>query len=104
VSDAANTPPPELIPKAERPIAEEALRDPVKRGFISGAYSKVLTERSPRNISSHKTAGIGAWTDAEIKRALTQGIDRDGRAFKPPMARQVYFSKMTDEDVDAIVA
>jgi hypothetical protein len=23
-----------------------------------------------RNISSHKTAGIGSWTDAEIKRAL----------------------------------
>ena len=27
-----------------------------------------------------------------------------GRAFKLPMARQVYFSKMTDGDVDAIVA
>jgi hypothetical protein len=50
------------------------------------------------------TAGIGACTDAEIKRALTKGIGRDGRAFKLPMARQVYFSKMTDDDVDAIVA
>ena len=33
----------------------------------------------------------------EIKRALAQGIGRDGRA------RQVYFSTMTDDDVDAIV-
>ncbi len=39
-----------------------------------------------------------------IKRALTQGIGRDGRAFKPPMARHIYFSKMTDDDVNAIVA
>jgi hypothetical protein len=57
-----------------------------------------------RNISSHKTAGIGSWTDAEIKRALTHGVGRDGRSFKLPMARHVYYSKMTDGDVDAIVA
>ena len=58
----------------------------------------------PPNITSHPTKGIGAWTDADIKRALTQGVERDGRAFKPPMARQNYFSKMTDDDVNAIVA
>ena len=39
-----------------------------------------------------------------MKRALTQGVGRDGRAFKLPMARQVYFSKMTDDDVNAVVA
>jgi len=122
----------ELIPEAEKPIAEEALRDQVKRGFylatiahcmechsrrpdgsqdyvnwngkggytFKGPYGEVVV----RNISSHKTVGIGAWTDAEIKRALIQGIGRDGRAFKLPMARQVYYSRMTDGDVDAIVA
>jgi Cytochrome c len=57
-----------------------------------------------RNISSHREKGIGAWSDAEIKQALTKGIDRNGRSFHLPMARQVYFSKMTDADVDAIVA
>ena len=31
-----------------------------------------------RNITSSKTAGIGAWTDAEIKRAITQGKRKDG--------------------------
>jgi len=118
----------ELIPDGEKPIADEALRDPVKRGFYLATIAHCMechartqdhvnwngkggyTFKGPsgevvaRNISSHKTAGIGAWTDAEIKRALTQGIGRDGRAFKLPMARQVYFSKMTDDDVDAIVA
>src|SRR5713226_9065671 len=36
------------------------------------------------NITPDRETGIGAWTDAEIKRALTQGIGRDGRTFKPP--------------------
>jgi mono/diheme cytochrome c family protein len=121
-----------LIPGAEKPLGTEALSDPVKRGFylatlahcmechsrrpdgvqdytnwsgkggaeFTGPFGKVTA----RNITSHPTAGIGAWTDAEIKRALTHGVARDGRAFKLPMARQVYFSKMSDDDLDAIVA
>ena len=31
-----------------------------------------------RNITSDPKAGLGEWTDAEIKRAITQGISRDG--------------------------
>jgi mono/diheme cytochrome c family protein len=56
-----------------------------------------------RNITSHKTAGIGAWTDAEIKRAIVQGIRRDGTKLKPPMSFASY-AKMTDDDLNAIVA
>jgi hypothetical protein len=56
------------------------------------------------NISSHKEKGVGAWSDDDIRRALTQGIGRDGRAFKMPMARHVYFAKMTAEDINAIIA
>jgi hypothetical protein len=56
------------------------------------------------NITSHPKSGIGAWSDAEIKRALTQGLSRDGRAFKPPMARQMFFSKLTEADLNALVA
>ena len=57
-----------------------------------------------RNITSHKTAGIGGWSNDEIKKALTQGVGRDGRAFKLPMARHIYYNRMTGADVDAIVA
>jgi hypothetical protein len=49
------------------------------------------------------TAGIGAWTDAEIKRALTQDAVATA-AFKLPMARQVWYGKMTPDDLDALVA
>ena len=40
----------------------------------------------------------------QIKRTLTEGIGHDGRALKQPMARQIYFKKMKDADIDAIVA
>jgi len=56
-----------------------------------------------RNITAHKEKGIGAWTDAEIKAAITQGKHRDGSPLKPPMGYP-YYAKMTDADLDAIVA
>src|SRR5260370_3815880 len=42
------------------------------------------------NITSDPTAGIGAWSDAEIRRAIRQGISREGRELKPPMAFGYY--------------
>jgi mono/diheme cytochrome c family protein len=121
-----------LIPGAEKPIGEAVPADPVKRGFYLATLAHCMEchSRKPEgvhdfknwwgkgghemkgpfgtvkvsNISAHKEKGIGAWTDAEIRQALVKGIGRDGRAFKTPMARQIYFSKMTDEDLNAIVA
>jgi hypothetical protein len=55
------------------------------------------------NITSHPTAGIGAWTDAEIKRAVTEGISRDGRKLKPPMAYG-YYAGLTKADLNDIIA
>jgi mono/diheme cytochrome c family protein len=120
------------VPGATKPFTEDDLRDPVKRGFYLGTIAHCmechgrLKDRTPDyrhswgkggyvftepwgsvttpNITSHPKAGLGSWTDAEIKRALTQGVGRDGHAFKPPMARQMYFSKMTESDLDALVA
>jgi mono/diheme cytochrome c family protein len=56
-----------------------------------------------KNITSHPTSGIGAWSNAEIKRAITQGISQDGRVLKPPMAF-AWYANMTDADLSAIVA
>jgi mono/diheme cytochrome c family protein len=56
-----------------------------------------------RNITSHKTAGIGAWSDAEIKAAITKGVRKDGTKLRPPMAFELYAS-MTDADLSAVVA
>ena len=56
-----------------------------------------------RNITSHPTAGLGAWSDAEIKSAITQGIRKNGTKLNPPMAFSLY-ATMTDQDLSAIVA
>jgi mono/diheme cytochrome c family protein len=121
-----------LVPGAEKPMAEADLRDPVRRGFYLATIGHCMEchARRPdgvqdfvswfgrggfefrdtwgaavaRNITSHKTAGIGDWSDAEIKRVLVEGIGRDGRTLKPPMARHIYFKHMTEDDIGAIIA
>jgi mono/diheme cytochrome c family protein len=121
-----------LVPGADKPMADEDLRDPLKRGFYLATIAHCMEchARRPdgvqdfqawwgkggfefrdtwgaavaRNITSHKTAGIGAWTDAEIRRVLVEGIGRDGRVLKPPMARHIYFKHMTEDDLGALIA
>jgi mono/diheme cytochrome c family protein len=55
------------------------------------------------NITSHPTMGIGAWSDAEIVRAITQGVGRDERMLKPPMAYG-YYAAIKAADLADIVA
>ena len=55
------------------------------------------------NITPDRATGIGGWSDAEIKRAITQGIGRDGRTLEAPMAYPWYAGIRAD-DLDAIVA
>jgi mono/diheme cytochrome c family protein len=125
------TPKLEVIPGADKPIDESALRDPIRRGFYLATLAHCMECHSRRpdgqqdfsnwfgkgghemtgpwgkavvpNITSHATKGIGSWSDAEIKRSLTHGVARDGRPFKLPMARQIYFSKIDQTDIDAMV-
>ncbi|HEX7081312.1 MAG TPA: c-type cytochrome [Gammaproteobacteria bacterium] len=54
------------------------------------------------NITPHED-GLGGWTDEEIKRAITQGVSRDGRELLPFMPFDLY-AKMEERDLDAIVA
>jgi mono/diheme cytochrome c family protein len=55
------------------------------------------------NITSHPTSGLGAWSDAEIGRAITQGIGRDGHALKPAMAYGFYAALKEKDRKDLIV-
>jgi len=56
-----------------------------------------------RNITPHPEDGIGKWTNAQIRRAITQGIRADGTRLNPPMGYPMY-ATMTDADLNAIVA
>jgi mono/diheme cytochrome c family protein len=54
------------------------------------------------NITQDSATGIGGWTDAQIKKALTEGIDDEGQKLCPPMPWQA-FSGMTTYDIDAVI-
>jgi mono/diheme cytochrome c family protein len=123
--------PSDTLPGADRPPSETDLRDPVKRGHylvtighcmechtpLSGghhdfagslgkggqAFRGPWGESVSRNITSDKEKGIGAWSDADIKRAITQGVRRDGTRLKPPMGF-AWYARMNEEDLSAIVA
>jgi mono/diheme cytochrome c family protein len=71
---------------------------PAREGSPAGSSASIAA-----NITSDPAAGIGAWTDTEIKRAITRGIARDGRALKPPMAYASY-AGLSEADLDAIIA
>jgi mono/diheme cytochrome c family protein len=53
-----------------------------------------------RNITP---AGIGNWTDGELFRAITAGVDRDGKALFPLMPHPAY-GRMDTEDIKSIIA
>jgi mono/diheme cytochrome c family protein len=118
-------------PGGDKAMTEDELRDPVKRGFYLATIGHCMECHTPategrqdfannlgkggrtfegpfgqstsRNITAHRTAGLGGWSDAEIKRAITQGISRDGSKLKPPMGYALY-ATMTESDLDGIVA
>ena len=56
-----------------------------------------------RNVTSDREHGLGAWSDAEIKRAIVQGVGRDGRRMEMPMPYE-WYAGIRDDDLDAIVA
>lgn len=55
------------------------------------------------NITSDPETGIGKWTDAQLVRAIREGVRPDGSVIGPPMPT-MYYSRMSDDDVNAIVA
>ena len=55
------------------------------------------------NITPDPDTGIGKWSDADIKKALTEGIRPGGRHLSPPMPFP-FFKNMTNEDLDAVIA
>ncbi len=56
-----------------------------------------------RNITPDSATGIGTWTDAEIIRAITQGINNKGDTLFPLMP-YAHFNRMAKSDLLSIVA
>ena len=121
------------VPGADKPFTADDLKDPVKRGFYLSSIAHCMachsraSEAVPpdfkanygrggrefrgpwgvtvtANISS-SAKGLGGWSDAELRRVLTEGISKDGRKLKPPMIDYVaYYKTWANEDMDALIA
>jgi mono/diheme cytochrome c family protein len=117
-------------PGAEMAYAEAMLNDKVKKGFYLATIGHCFECHTPmtakghnwadygrggmefpgpwgtsvsRNITASKDKGIGGWTEAEIVKAVTTGVAKDGTHLKPPMGF-AYYAHMTGDDLDALVA
>lgn len=55
------------------------------------------------NITPDPETGIGKWSDADIKKAMTHGIRPDGRHLAPPMPFP-FFKNMSGRDLEAVIA
>ena len=123
--------PRQVFPGSEAPMPQADFADTVKHGFYLATIGHCMECHTPfgqagvdfkgslgkggrefpgpwgksisRNITSSKTKGIGNWTDAEIKQAITHGVSRDGSPLKPPMGYP-YYAHMTDADLNGVVA
>ncbi|HOF31153.1 MAG TPA: hypothetical protein PK441_09925, partial [Burkholderiaceae bacterium] len=59
-------------------------------------------ESVSRNLTPHDS-GLKNWSDAQIAKAIREGMDRDGKPYKPPMAFGFY-KNINDADMGALIA
>ena len=117
-------------PLAKAAMTEADQIDPVKHGRYLATIAHCLECHTPRdngkinlkrigaggvefkgpfgkstsaNITKNKDLGIGTWNDDDVRRAITQGIAKNGDPLKPPMNFAGY-AKMTPQDLSALVA
>jgi len=48
----------------------------------------LVRDLAAHGVAQHyvaRRAGVGGWSDADFKRAITQGVRKDGSPLKPPM-------------------
>ncbi|MBK1657677.1 c-type cytochrome [Paracraurococcus ruber] len=82
------------------PMLADGRRDWSRTGAggvpIPGPFGMVV----PRNITP---AALSGWSDAQVIRAITQGISADGGRLSPPMAFP-YYARMSDAELRDVVA
>ena len=66
--------------------------------MIEGPWGKSVS----RNLTPHES-GLKSWTDAQIAKAVREGVDRNGNPYRPPMAFEFY-RNISDADMAALIA
>jgi mono/diheme cytochrome c family protein len=65
---------------------------------------RVFGRTYSRNLTPDAETGLGRWSDAQIRRAITSGISRDGRLMHWQAMPWDHFSHLRPEDLEALVA
>jgi mono/diheme cytochrome c family protein len=76
--------------------------DPAKWGAGGVEYRGPWGVAVSRNLTPHET-GLRDWSDAEIERAIREGLRKDGTQLKPPMPYSAY-KLIDDHDMKALIA
>ncbi|MEY4515075.1 MAG: hypothetical protein RLZZ450_7197, partial [Pseudomonadota bacterium] len=83
--------------------------EPDMTKYLAGSRSYDFTDLdgtivtvNAENLTSHDPEGLHAWSDDQLRRALTKGIDDENIAMYPIMPYPEY-ALLTQEDVDSII-
>ncbi len=85
------------------PMGADGRRDWSRTGAGGPPITTPFGPVVPRNITPHREAGIGAWTEAQIRQAVTTGVSADGRKLSPPMGYG-YYARMQPADLADLTA
>jgi mono/diheme cytochrome c family protein len=122
--------PPSYGPQIKQKVSAPSRNDPVKYGaYLAGPLGHCMECHTPavkgipdmtkagaggnsfrgpwgvsvaRNLTPHET-GLKGWSDAEIARAIREGVRKDGTPLKPPMAFP-WYRNINDADMKALIA
>jgi mono/diheme cytochrome c family protein len=80
---------------------------PDKMDYVNGLGGGGRKFGAQQNVTAANltTKGVASWTVAEFKRALQEGVSKDGRKLSPPMVDFAqYYKTITDDDINAMFA
>lgn len=85
-------------------IARNQKGEPLFDKGLSGGmlFDDAAFQAYAANITPDPETGIGKWTDAQLEKAIREGIRPDGRLIGPPMPIPFY-RNMSDTDLAAII-
>ncbi|NML47201.1 cytochrome c [Ramlibacter sp. G-1-2-2] len=79
--------------------------EPLPEKGLSGgmAWDEPGIQAHAANITPDPETGIGKWTDAQLAKAIREGVRPDGSLIGPPMP-VAFYRHLSDDDLKAIVA
>ncbi|WP_188966816.1 cytochrome c [Neoroseomonas lacus] len=85
------------------PMVEGGRRDWSRTGAGGQPFPGPWGTSVARNITPDHEHGIGAWSDAQIIRAVAEGVSADGRPLFPPMGFS-YYARISPADLRDLIA